>query len=252
MYERIIGYTLNKITRIFLTSVSPLQYLLDTPGLTHVHCLDLAFETLERDGKAKIADFFKEYRISLNKGLFWADRGWKNVSHFYQKPDRQNNFQWPGAISEFQLYYNKSLSVFSNDDFKGMFYLGAALHLVQDMCVPHHSLGIIFDGHREFEAWVNLHWHEYTETKGMYEPFKHPVQWLSNNARNSAPLFPLVSLLEGCSESSYRIAAAKLIPLTIATTAGFLNYVYFQLPYRQDNLVRELAIREETAGLICV
>jgi phospholipase C len=91
---------------------------------------------------------------------------------------------------------------------------------VQTCALPiYHSLGIIFDGHREFEAWVNLHWHEYTETKGMYEPFKHPVQWLSNNARNSAPLFPLVSLLEGCSESSYRIAAAKLIPLTIATTA---------------------------------
>ncbi len=37
-----------------------------------------------------------------------------------------------------------------------MFYLGAALHLVQDMCVPHHSLGIIFDGHKEFETTPNL------------------------------------------------------------------------------------------------
>jgi hypothetical protein len=40
MYERIIGQTLGKVTKLLLASAGPLQYFLDTPGVTHVHCLD--------------------------------------------------------------------------------------------------------------------------------------------------------------------------------------------------------------------
>ncbi|MHB8125551.1 MAG: zinc dependent phospholipase C family protein [Desulfitobacteriaceae bacterium] len=237
MHERIIGQTLGKMTKMLLAPVGPLQYFLDSPGVIHIHCLDQAFNVLERDGKEEIAIFFKQHRLSLKKGLFWADRGWKNVSHFYQKPGRHDKLQWPGATSECQYYFNKGFAVFPKDSSKGMFYLGAALHLVQDMCVPHHSLGIIFDGHKEFENWATLHWHKYIDTDGIYLPFEHPVQWIKHNANSSAPLYPLVSLIQGCSESSYQKAAEKLIPLTIATTAGFMNFAYNQLLYKQHFIV---------------
>ncbi|HWQ71964.1 MAG TPA: zinc dependent phospholipase C family protein [Desulfitobacteriaceae bacterium] len=237
MHEKIINNTLGKITKMLLTPVSPLQYFLDTPGVMHVHCLDQALHILECDRKEKISKFFTEHRISLEKGLFWADRGWLNVTHFYQKTGKQDNLQWPGAASIFQNYFNKSFSVFSKGSSKGMFYLGAALHLVQDMCVPHHSLGVLFDGHREFETWATLHWHEYKNTNGLYLSFEHPVQWINHNANSSAPLYSLVSLIEGCSEASYQKAAEILIPLTIATTAGFLDFAYYQLLYKQPFIV---------------
>jgi len=237
MYERIIGQTLGKMTKLLLASAGPLQYFLDTPGVTHVHCLEQAYIALKQDGKGDVTDLFKAHHAMLTKGLYWADRGWKNVNHFYSHPDKQGFISWPGATAECQYYFNRAFTFFPKNVAKGMFFLGAALHLVQDMCVPHHSLGVLFDGHKEFETWATKNWDKFPETSGMYLPFSHPAQWIDHNASISCPLYPLVSLEKGCSEESYQKASKILIPLTIATSAGFLDFVHKQL----DGLTLRLA-----------
>lgn len=229
MYEGIIGQALSRVTKLLLASAGPLQYFLDSPGETHVHCLEQAYIVLKHDGKEDVARLFKAHHSRLTKGLYWADRGWKNVNHFYRHPDRQGIIVWPGATGECQYYFNRAFTFFSNNVDKGMFFLGAALHLVQDMCVPHHSLGILFDGHKEFEAWATQNWAKFPATSGMYLPFSHPAQWIDYNASVSAPLYPLVSLEGGCSEESYKKASEILIPLTISTSAGFLDFAFKQL-----------------------
>lgn len=225
MYERIIGQTLSKMTKILLASAGPLQCFLDTPGVTHAHCLKQAYSVLKQDGKVDAATLFDAYHLALTKGLYWADSGWKNVNHFYSHPDKQGIIGWPGATAECQYYFNKAFSLFSKNLDKGMFFLGAALHLIQDMCVPHHSLGVLFDGHREFETWATQNWDKFPAIKGAYLPFSHPAQWIDHNAHASGPLYSLVSMKEGCSEESYIKASETLIPLTIATSAGFLDFV---------------------------
>lgn len=229
MYERIIGQTLGKMTKLILASASPLQYFFDSPGVTHVHCLKQAYQTLCGDGQEDVARLFEAYHSILTKGLYWADRGWKNVNHFYSHSDKRGIIVWPGATAECQYYYNKAFNFFPKNSAKGMFFIGAALHLVQDMCVPHHSLGILFDGHREFETWATKNWSKFPASGGVYLPFSHPAQWIEHNAGLSGPLFPLVSQEEGCSEESYEKAANILIPLTIATSAGFLKFIYQRL-----------------------
>lgn len=225
MYERIISQTLATMTKLLLASAGPLQFFLDSPGITHVHCLEQAYITLKHDGKEDVASLFNAHHSTLTKGLYWADRGWKNVNHFYGHPDKQGIIGWPGATAECQFYFNKAFTYFPINVYKGMFYIGAALHLVQDMCVPHHSLGILFDGHKEFETWATKYWSEFPARSGMYLPFSHPAQWIDHNANVSAPLYPLVSLNEECSEESYIKASEVLIPLTISTSAGFLDFV---------------------------
>ena len=229
MYEKIIGQTLGKMTKLILASAGPLQYFLDSPGVTHVRCLEQAYIALKHDGKEDVATLFNAHHSTLTKGLYWADRGWKNVNHFYSHPDKQGIIGWPGATAECQYYFNKALSFFPKNVDKSMFFLGAALHLVQDMCVPHHSLGIVFDGHKEFETWATINWSKFPAAKGMYLPFSHPAQWIDHNASISGPLYPLVSQEEGCSEESYKKASELLIPLTIATSAGFLDFVFKRL-----------------------
>jgi len=233
MYESIIGQTIGKVTKLLLATAGPLQYILDTPGVTHVHCLEQAYVTLKQDGKEEVARLFKAHHSTLSKGLYWADRGWKNVNHFYSHPEKQGLISWPGATAECQYYFNKAFTFFPNNVDKGMFFLGAALHLIQDMCVPHHSLGILFDGHKEFETWATQNWVKFPASSGKYLPFSHPAQWIDYNASISGPLYPLVSLVEGCSEESYHKASKILIPLTIATSAGFLNFAWEYL----DNLM---------------
>jgi len=222
-YESMIGQTLGKMTKLLLASVGPLQYLIDSPGVTHVHCLEQAYIALQNDGKEDTAKLFKAHHATLAKGLNWADHGWKNVNHFYSH--KQGIIIWPGATGECQYYFNRAFTFLPNNLDKGMFYLGAALHIVQDMCVPHHSLGILFDGHKEFETWATDNCDKFPTTKGLYLPFSHPAQWIDHNAKVSASLYPLVSLNEGCSEESYKRASEILIPLTISTSAGFLDIV---------------------------
>ena len=224
MYEKIIGQTLVKMTKLLLATAGPLQYLLNTPGITHVHCLEQAYIALKHDGKEDVAKLFKTHHSTLTKGLYWADRGWKNVNHLYNHPDKQGIINWPGATAECQYYFNRAFAFFPKNVEKSMFFLGAALHLVQDMCVPHHSVGNVFDGHKEFETWATQNWVKFPATNGMYLPFSHPAQWIEHNANVSGPLYPLVSQNEGCSEESYERASEILIPLTIATSAGFLDF----------------------------
>jgi phospholipase C len=225
------------MTKLLLASAGPLQYFLDTPGVTHVHCLKQAYLTLKNDGKEDVLRLFDAHHSTLTKGLYWADRGWKNVNHFYSHPDKQGIIGWPGATAECQYYFNKAFGFFPKNVNKGMFFLGAALHLVQDMCVPHHSLGILFDGHREFETWATQNWSKFPAANGLYLPFTHPAQWIDYNAGISGLLYPLVSLDAGCSEESYAKASKTLIPLTIATSAGFLDFVHNRL----DSLAFRLA-----------
>lgn len=225
MYEKIISQTLSKMTKLLLASASPLQYFFDSPGVTHVQCLKQAYIVLKSDGKEDTASLFKAYHSMLAKGLYWADRGWKNVNHFYSHPDKQGITSWPGATAECQYYFNKAFIYFPKNVNKGMFFLGAALHLIQDMCVPHHALGILFDGHKEYETWATQNWDRFSTPCGAYLEFSHPAQWIEHNASLSKPLYPLVSQKEACSEESYHRASEVLIPLTIATSAGFLDFV---------------------------
>lgn len=247
MIQTMLGQAIGRVTKMFLAPIGPLQHIFDTPGVTHVHCLEQAYAVLSQDSKEDVATFFKPYHSSITKGLYWADRGWKNVYHFYSKPDNEGNVTWPGAAAEFQYYFNKALSFMEKDVFKGMFFLGAALHLVQDMCVPHHSVGVVFDGHQEFEKWATENWtlfpaQENGITRSGDTPpstgsiswqevcphlmdFSHPSQFLDYNAKISARYFPLVSIENGCDEVSYIEAARVLLPLTVYTTAGFLDYV---------------------------
>lgn len=224
MKQTLLGQAIGRMTKMFLVPIGPLQRFFDSPGVTHIHCLEQAYGVLSQD-MIEVVSFFKPYHNSLTKGLYWADQGWKNVYHFYGNPANKGNAVWPGAVAEFQYYFNKALFLMEKDVFKGMFFLGAALHLVQDMCVPHHSVGVIFDGHQEFEKWATLHWSQFpADGSGYYFDFSHPSQFLDYNAKISARYYPQVSLENGCDEASYIEAAQILLPLTIYTTAGFLDF----------------------------
>lgn len=219
------GQALNKMTKALMAPLGPFQLLLDAPNMTHVHCLQQAYDVLERDGKEDVIDYFRPYDDWLKKGLLWADKGWKNVCHYFLDPKKSGGLHWPGADGDCQYYFNKAVVTCQKNMHKGMFFIGASLHLVQDMCVPHHAVGTVFDGHQEFEKWAGKNLHCFTNTlNGVYKPFTHPSQWIKYNAEVAASYYPFVSQENGCNEQSYFEAAGKLLPLTVCTTAGFLSF----------------------------
>ena len=235
--------TLNKVTKALLAPIGPFQPFVDAPSETHVYCLQQTYDVLCRDGKEHVADYFRPYDSWLRKGLLWADSGWKNICHYFFDSTKQGVLHWPGADAECQYYFNKAVVTYPENMPKGMFYLGAALHLIQDMCVPHHAVGVVFDGHQEFEKWVGDNLHNFaTKRSGLYMPFLHPSQWIRYNVAKSAPYYPFVSQKKGCSEGSYFEAAGKLLQHTVYSTAGFLEFSKMILQNSQVNTAQTSSI----------
>ena len=58
-------------------------------------------------------------------------------------------------------YYQEALSLWAKGEFnKSLFYLGATLHIIQDMTIPQHANIRLLDDHHQYESYVK-HTYEY-------------------------------------------------------------------------------------------
>lgn len=208
--------------RLVLAAVGPAQSLIQSPALTHYLCNQQSLRILYNDGYQKQALYLSLYLDYLNKGVDWADSGFKNMSHFFHPQTNKGLYGWTNAIRECNIYWNKALRNWQNNSpEKALFFIGAAIHLVQDLCVPHHALGVLFDGHHDYEEWVEKNRTIYkVEKKGRYNLGDKPVDWLTENALIASEMYPLVRL--GESEQRYHEATLELLPRAQRVTAGFL------------------------------
>lgn len=208
--------------KMFLAVADPIQNLVDRGGITHVFCNRQAINIMQNDGWIKEAELAGKYLVYLNRGNCWADRGWKCFAH-YLKPESGNGLgPWPDAGSECEHYLAKARLCWERQKLKhSFFYLGAAAHLVQDLCVPHHARGIAFNGHQRYERWVQHHFYLFAaDSAGCYDLAPPGREWTSANARVARDFMAQVGLKN--SEQGYRRATKVLLPLAQRTTAGFL------------------------------
>lgn len=219
-----MGPTSWNAVKLFLAAGTPIQKLVSGKGDTHLFCINQALLILKNDGAGQYARNINNYIDFLNKGVLWADKGWKNCSHYFDPVVSQGLGPWPDARLELDNFFNKSLKHYKKGD-KGkfFFYLGAALHLIQDLCVPHHANSVAFCGHKEYESWVLENYNDFSvEAGGIYSKFSTHSDWLLFNARLSKSYFPYVSNIG--TETSYKLATSTLLPLAQRSTAGFLKF----------------------------
>lgn len=201
-----------------------MQLILPKKGETHMFCNKQAVIILKNDGKLQQSIFFEKYINELNRGVIWADKGWKYFSH-YLDPQANNGYgPYPNAKMECNYFYDKARYFwYHNKKKKSMFFLGAAAHLVQDLCVPHHSVGAAFCGHTEYEKWVQDNCVSYAVSSGgIYENHDNSGDWVEQNANISRAYYPYVSIIR--TRRSYDMATKVLLPLAQRSTAGFLSY----------------------------
>ncbi|MDF2499531.1 MAG: zinc dependent phospholipase [Anaerosporomusa subterranea] len=215
--------------KIFLATASPLQSLLDKPCVTHEFCNRQAITILSADGFSSCADFFLRYVDELNAGVVWADQGWKNVNHYFEPDSRKGLWQFSTAIEEFSRCLNRATRCMRRHETrKACFFLGAAAHLLQDLCVPHHARGKVFYGHKQYETWARDHCNAFAVTNGgVYRQGHRTNSLLVDNASVSADLLEWV-VHEG-DEALYAKATSILLPLAQRTTAGLLVRFYNNL-----------------------
>lgn len=221
-----MGPTSWNVIKFVLAAGTPIQRLILGRGDTHTFCNHQALKILKKDGYNTCLKHLNNYFEFVNRGVLWADRGLKYFSHYFNPATNSGLGPWPDARLEFNNYFKKALVLWNRGNKKkAFFFLGASVHLVQDLCVPHHSKGIAFFGHQEYEKWVRDNFTFFSvHSNGAYNSFNDPDEWLTFNARISRDYLPYVSCLG--SDTSYNMATGVLLPLAQRSTAGFFKFYF--------------------------
>jgi phospholipase C len=206
-------------------SISSIKSVVKGAGSTHSFCTHQALVILENDGFTKAANVFSYFLTQLDSGVTWADKGFKSIYHYYNPDTKQGKYNLMSAAELCDIYMDKAIKLWKNKKHsKAMFYLGAASHLVQDMCVPHHAYCTAAYGHHYFEKWAEQYKEDYkVDGDGIYMAFQSASQWIHLNALYSKNYFDFVKSEN--SEEDYHLATSVLLPRAQRTTSGFwLNF----------------------------
>ncbi|MCL6638222.1 MAG: zinc dependent phospholipase C family protein [Firmicutes bacterium] len=207
--------------KIVLAAGTPIHLLVAGKWDTHSFINSQAIQIMHRDGFRPQAAILKKHLETINKGVMWADKGWKCFAHYCDPHEKCGLKPWPDAATECLYLFERALLNWKKGKrLKAFFLLGAAAHLVQDLCVPHHARGIAFGGHQLYEKWAREHCKEFPVSEGgIYDIHEDPSEWVLYNSRFSWDYFPYVSLASAI--TSYRMATSVLLPLAQRSTAGF-------------------------------
>jgi len=183
---------------------------------THGLLTRQAISILRADGHRQLAAWLRQHERPLIRGLYWADEGWKSVTHFYHPTSGVGYLGWPNAVTVMHEYaqlaadwYNQGVQA------AAAFYLGAAVHLVQDLCVPHHAGIRVGHGHYAFEAAGEQQAGRYlVRAGGLYAAWS-PAQWLQANAAAAEPWLQAPAGTHG--------GLGAMLERAQRTSAGFLH-----------------------------
>ncbi len=223
--ERAYGKTFKTI----LWVVNPLKKVFKkTLCEVHVFINEQAVEILKNDGFHEAYEFYTLNKGCLNDGAVWADQDFKSREHFYNPYTHRGLYGCKSSKQRFQKYYGCALVHWDcGDKDKAMFYLGAAVHLVQDSTIPQHGSVKLLKSHRKFEQWVHkvhddfLH---YSVSKGgIY--YDNPNAYIEANSREAIAAHKKYSLIKKPAEKFFKIAN-RTFPLAQQTTAGCLMNFY--------------------------
>ena len=217
---------MNPIAHVLLATASPLQRFVDKPAVTHAFCNVQALHILSCDALLPPVEFFGAYLSEINRGGYWADSQWKNIDHYLEAESGRGIWPFGNALDTFQQYFYWAIKEARRGNRrKAAFFLGAAAHLVQDLCVPHHARGRIFNGHQEYEVWAMKYCRDFAVNGlGIYLDGHRVGDLLLANARIASEMLDAVDLEKGIVD--YEGVTAVALPLAQRSTAGLFEYFH--------------------------
>lgn len=211
------------VFKILLSAGTPIQRMLDrSGGDTHLFINDQAVNILKYKKSIAVIKLVERYKTYIDLGNLWADKGWKCFAHYYKPDNRNGYFPMVSAVTEGINHFNAALHNWEKGKLqKSMFYLGASAHIVQDICVPHHAMGIAFNGHSNFEQWSmeNRYLFKAKKEEGhiYFDSFNNLI---INNASCAQGYYHKVSTYN---INNYMSAAKELLNLAQKSTACLFN-----------------------------
>ncbi len=172
--------------------------------------------------------FFNTHITDINRGAVWADQDYKSSNHFYNPFKKRGLYGRSDAMELGIDYYYTGLGYWSMGDIReSMFYLGAALHIIQDMTVPQHANIRLLDNHRQYETYIKMTYKlidEFRVTKGAYT-LDNIEDYIRFNTRLALRIHKQFKNLKKDDDRFYHIAKCGL-PLAQRTTAGAMYTFY--------------------------
>ena len=187
-----------------------------------------ALRILRNDEYFQEYHFFNNHISEINKGAVWADQDYKSSNHFYNPFKKKGLYGRKDAMDLGRDYFYNALSFLILGELnESMFYLGAALHIIQDMTVPQHANIRLLDNHRQYETYIKQSYHYIQEFKikeGTYI-LDSIEDYIRFNTRIAIRIDRHFRNIDDEEERFYRIARCGL-PLAQRTTAGALVTFY--------------------------
>jgi phospholipase C len=225
---KVVEKTYGKVFKYVLLAANPFKKsVIVTSCKIHKFINLQALEILKNDNYRDASTFFYDYIVNLNEGVVWADQDFRSTGHFYNPMKKRGLYGNKNALSLAVEYYSKALTNWKEGKIEdSMFFLGAAVHLVQDMTVPQHANIRLLDNHRQYENYIKKAYKsspEFVTHRGGYyvDSIEEAVKC---NARVAMKIYSKLRYIHDDLKRYHTIAKFTL-PLAQKTTAGcFLRF----------------------------
>lgn len=200
-----------------------------TECIVHKYIINNSLNSLKDNGYTDAYEFYNEYRDELLNGAVWVDLDYKSINHFFHYKNHKGLYGFSNAYEECMKYYDIVQKNFATNNFSvATFYLGACLHLIQDVTVPQHVNNKLLKKHRYFEGWI------ISKVKKGYDFKTNKVErystifdyFISNSTYANKVNMYYRHLLD--EDKKFNKITKNIIPKAQSTTCGFMLDIYIQ------------------------
>jgi phospholipase C len=223
--EKIYG----KMFYYFLYSINPIKkQIISTPCSIHKFINLQSLEIIKNDKYLDAFNFFSDNLIALNEGVVWADQDFKSSGHFYNPYKKRGLLGNRNALSLAREYYSNALDYWKKSNMRdSLFYLGATVHIIQDLTIPQHANIRLLDNHRQYENFVRRNYKNYDDflakDGGYY--LDNIDEFVLFNSRNAINIYNKLKNIENEDERFYKLTR-YILPMAQRTSAGCLMRFY--------------------------
>lgn len=213
--------------------ISPIKRTIKkTECEVHLYIQENALEILKLNDYNEEYELFNKYKSKINEGLVWADQDFRCYHHFYNPNEEKGIYGCDdNALTVARGYYLKALKYFTLQDYnKSMFYFGAMCHIIQDLTIPQHAKGKLFDSHRQFELYIKENYKKINRFKCRENPIilQSVTDYANYNSSTAIKIDYMYKNIVDLNTKFYLIGL-KSITLAQRTSAGCMIMFYKDL-----------------------
>lgn len=214
-----------KAFRSILKAINPFKKtIIKTEARVHQFINNYALNILKENGYNAEFNEFERHIDTINKGTVWADQDFKSINHFYNPIKKKGLYGHGNALKLTKKYYKIAVNSYKENDIeKSMFYLGASIHIIQDLTIPQHVNIRLLDNHRQYENFVKTTFNKVRDFGTLDKPviFDDIEDFVRFNTKVALRIHKQFKIIKDDSTRFYKVTLCSL-PLAQRTTAGCL------------------------------